>query len=407
MIGIETMGIYSGHLGLDVGALVQARQLDPKRYIDQYLLLERSVFAPFEDAVTMAANAAEKVLTDENRDSVQLLLVASESGVDFGKPISGWVQRLCRLPSRIRNLEVKHACYGLTGAIRLAQGFLEAQSAPGARALVIGTDLSRSHLGDAAEPICGGAATAVLLSRTGSMVELPPLSAAGLWCTETPDTFRPTALIECGNNDLSLFSYLEALESSLKNYRGLFPSYHPETSAMYNVYHAPFPAMCFQAHRQVVKGFGTPTPAEIRASFNHRVLPGLKFSRRIGTSYGSSVWIALASLAAQITQRTAVSLFSYGSGCQSEYFVTHLNPNHAPAENLQKELDARHGLSVSEYEEIENLRIAFTDLPSFSAVESALSQNLFKASFRSPNTWILDSVSEHVRVYRRVGETAP
>jgi hydroxymethylglutaryl-CoA synthase len=406
MIGVEAMGIYGGRLSLDVSLLVQARQLDPKRYIDQYLLLERSVFAPFEDSVTMAVNAAEKVLTDENLDSIQLLLVASESGVDYGKPISGWVQRLCRLPNRIRNLEVKHACYGLTGAIRLAQGFLEAQSDPGARALVIGTDLSRSHLGDVAEPICGGAATAILLSRTGSMIELPPLSEAGLWCTETPDTFRPTSLIECGNNDLSLFSYLEALESSLKNYRELFPAYHPETSAMYNVYHAPFPAMCFQAHRQVVKGFGTPTPTEIRASFNQRVLPGLKFSRRIGTSYGSSVWIALASLAAQITQRTAVSLFSYGSGCQSEYFVTHLNPDHAPAENLQKELDARHRLSVSEYEEIENLRIVFTDSPSFSAVESTLSQNLFNASFRSPNTWILDSVSEHVRAYRRVGETA-
>jgi hydroxymethylglutaryl-CoA synthase len=404
MTGVEKIAVYGGCLTLDIRELLQARGLDEKRFIDQYLLQERSVYAPFEDAVTMAANAAEKVLTDGNRGSVRLLLVATESGVDFGKPVSGWVQRLCGLPQRLRNLEVKHACYGLTGAIRLAQALLEADPDPGARALVVGTDASRTHLGDPAEPICGGAATAVLLARGGRVVELPPPAESGLWCVETPDTFRPTATVECGNNELSLYSYLDALEGSVGHYRERCPAFHPETGAGYNIYHAPFPAMSFQAHRQVLKSFGAPTPAEIRRSFEQRVLPGLKFSRRLGTSYGSSVWIALASLAAEAAARTPVALFSYGSGCQSEFFVPHVNPDPDAATALTAELDARLRLSVADYEEIETLRAAQATLATYSAAASACGERLLASSFRDPRAWILDSVQDHVRRYRRIGE---
>ena len=148
MIGIEKIGVYCGRMRLAIEALIRARGLDEERYLSEYLLQERSVFAPFEDAVTMAANAAEIILADADRRSIALLLVATESAVDFGKPISSWVQRLCGLPSAIRNLEVKHACYGLTGAIRLAEAFLAHHPDPAVTALVIGADASRNHIED-------------------------------------------------------------------------------------------------------------------------------------------------------------------------------------------------------------------------------------------------------------------
>jgi hydroxymethylglutaryl-CoA synthase len=406
VIGIEKIGVYGGRMSLAIEALVRARGLDEDRYLSEYLLQERSVFAPFEDAVTMAANAAEIILADADRRSIALLLVATESAVDFGKPVSSWVQRLCGLPSAIRNLEVKHACYGLTGAIRLAEAFLARHPDPAVTALVIGADASRNHLGDPAEPICGGAATAVLLSRRAPLIVLSGLEQAGVWSRETPDTFRPTATAECGNNDLSLFSYLDALGGSLADFRTRSTEFHPETSTTYNVYHAPFPAMTFQAHRQVLKSFGSPTPAQIRASFNARVLPGLDFCRRIGTSYGSSVWIALSALMGKLEQPSTVSVFSYGSGCQSEYFLARLTPDERCAACLTAGLEARTPIDVGAYAAIETAHRDQAEAAELSPCGNELGRDLIKGAFHEPRDWVLERVSDHVRHYARVEELA-
>ena len=406
MIGIEKIGVYGGRMSLGIEALVRERGLDEDRFLKEYLLQERSVFAPFEDAVTMAANAAEIILADTDRQSIALLLVATESAVDFGKPLSSWVQRLCALPSAIRNLEVKHACYGLTGAIRLAEAFLAGHPDPAVTALVIGADASRNHIEDPAEPICGGAATAVLLSQRAPLIVLSGLEEAGVWSRETPDTFRPTATAECGNNDLSLFSYLDALGGSLADFRTRRADFHPETSTTHNVYHAPFPAMTFQAHRQVLKTFGSPTPAQIRASFNTRVLPGLGFCQRIGTSYGSSVWIALTALLGKLEQPSTVSVFSYGSGCQSEYFLAHLTPDQRWAVRLAADLDARAPIDVALYAATEIARRDQAEVAELSPCATELGRRLLKTAFHEPRDWVLEKVSDYVRHYARAGELA-
>ncbi len=88
------------------------------------MLEERSLNPLWEDPVTMGVNAANAILTDEDRGRIELLVVATESGVDYEKPISTWVQRYARLSANCRNFEVKHACYGGTAGLQMAAAWL-------------------------------------------------------------------------------------------------------------------------------------------------------------------------------------------------------------------------------------------------------------------------------------------
>src|SRR6185369_15978150 len=134
---------------------------------------ERSVNPPWEDPVTMAVNAALPMLTDEDKRSIELCIIGSESGVDQEKPMSTWVQRYLGLPSTTRNFELKHACYSGTAGLQLAAGFLASGAvSPRAKALVITTDESRMHLHKPWEFVKGAGAAALLVSREPALFEL-------------------------------------------------------------------------------------------------------------------------------------------------------------------------------------------------------------------------------------------
>ena len=62
-----------------------------------------------EDEVTVAVNAAMPLVSGPDRDAIGLVLVPSESGIEFGKPLSPSVRRDCGLPAQCRNFELKHA----------------------------------------------------------------------------------------------------------------------------------------------------------------------------------------------------------------------------------------------------------------------------------------------------------
>ena len=87
-VGIEKINIYGCSLCLDMEELARARGLDPNVAVNTYMIKSRSLNPPWEDAVTMGANAARRMLSEEDRDSIGMLIVGTEGGVDFGKPMS-------------------------------------------------------------------------------------------------------------------------------------------------------------------------------------------------------------------------------------------------------------------------------------------------------------------------------
>src|SRR5262245_34053967 len=131
-VGIDDLNLDAGTLSLEASELAVGRGQDP-RQLERLQLLRRSVLPPLEDPVSLAVNAAWPVLEGVDRSKVRLMLLATESGVDFAKPLSSYVHQHLRLPANCRHLELKHACYAGTVALRMACSWL--QQNPGQIAL--------------------------------------------------------------------------------------------------------------------------------------------------------------------------------------------------------------------------------------------------------------------------------
>ncbi len=399
-IGIEKFNLYAGQFALDIADLAKARNMDATYVRDELRCEARSVFPKWEDPLSIAVNAAKPMLSEDDINSIGLLIVGTESALDFGKPISSWVHRYLKLPASSRNFEVKHACYSGTAAMRMALSWLASAARPGQKALVIATDISRSHLGEDSEVICGGCATALLLSHEPKILKVE-VGREGLWAQEIADTFRPTSQREIGDNSLSLCSYLDALEGSFQDYEQL----HGATDLhdfSYHIYHAPFPGMTFQAHRTLLRRLGKMSKAALSENFQSKVQPGLQFARLIGSAYGSSNFLCLMSLLSQPlldqAQNRQVSIFSYGSGCQSEFYSAELGEQATElvaSLGIQERLQRRHRLTVQEYEGMELQRDTMIDRQDFQLEKDGQ----FAEHFAGKGLLVLDSIQNYRRQY--------
>src|SRR5262249_51829632 len=184
----------------------------------EWLVDERSVAPPWEEAVTLAVNAARPLLSPEDIAAIGLLIVGTETAVDQEKPLSSWVHRYLGLPADCRNFEVNDACYGATAGLQLALSWLASGLAGDRKALVISSDLSLLALGQPWEPVLGAGAAAVLLSRQPRVLAYE-LGHNGVYAHEVTDVIRPTPRVETGNSEESLFSYLEAVDGAFDAYQ--------------------------------------------------------------------------------------------------------------------------------------------------------------------------------------------
>jgi len=403
-VGIEKINIYGCSLYLKQEELAKARGKDPKKVVDDYLINTRSLNPPYEDTVTMGANAARKILTDEDKKDIGMLIVGTEGSVDFGKPISTNIHKALGLPPNVRNYETKHACYSGVAALDTAINWIAAGLNHGKKALVIATDFSRKHFNKPHEFVLGGTAAALLISDNPKIVEYE-LNKKGTWTTDVYDTFRPTAKHESGNNELSLYSYMDAIEGAYNNYKENagekvdFDSYFAR-----NVYHMPFPGMAFQAHRILCNLSRPRSISEIRESFNQKVLPSLRYARRVGSTYGASNFIGLCGLIkddSNLKPGDRVGFFSYGSGCIGEFYSgIILDEAKKMIDDLKidDEFDSRKEVSVKEYEMIENMRESYIENPDFVPNFSIL-DNWYDKHYKGENLLVLKEVKDFNRIY--------
>jgi len=404
-VGIDKIGVHPGGLVLPMAALCAARGVDdPAGFRERMFVDERSLNPVWEDPVTMAVNAAHGMLTDEDRASIELLIVATESGVDQEKPISTWVQRYLGLGANCRNFELKHACYGGTAAFQMAVSWLASGVAGNAKALVISTDQSRMHLNQPHEFVTGAAASAVLVSRNPRMLEIE-LGKNGYWTTEVWDLTRPTLKVEVGDTELSLLTYLDALDGAYTHYQS-----RCETPIDYdqhfqrNIYHSPFGGMTFLAHKTMVTSTMGLPPAEVKKHFARKTLPSLANLRRIGSTYGSSTFIGLLTMLSNdeaLTQGDRISMFSYGSGACAEFYSGLVGPDakaQARAAGLPQRLDARHRVTVDEYERVERRRTELVENGNYVA-ERTDPPMAYDQNYAGKGLLVLDGLTDHVRNY--------
>ena len=143
-VGIEAMNIYCGSAVLDIETLVKHRGLDTNRF-KNLLMKEKTVPMPYEDPISNAVNAAKPILdtmTVEEKESIDMLISCTESGIDFGKSMSTYIHDYLGLTRNCRLFELKNACYSGTAGLQMAINFILSETAPGRKVLVIASDIA-------------------------------------------------------------------------------------------------------------------------------------------------------------------------------------------------------------------------------------------------------------------------
>lgn len=405
-VGIEKITAYPCALTLDMRELAEARGVDPAHPLDELMVTARSLNPIWEDPVTMAVNAALSLLDDEDRAAIELVIVGSESSVDFGKPMSTYVQRYCGIGENCRNFETKHACYGGTSALMMAAHWVLAGTSPGKKALVVTTDQSRAHVGKPWEFVLGAGAAAMLVSDRPDVLELE-LEHNGYWTKEIFDTYRPTSKTEVGHADTSLFGYLEGVEGSFAHFRHKAGEFDYGEYFVKNIYHVPFGGMTFRAHRAILRETSTHKikASAARADWETKTKPSLLYNAQFGGTYTSATFIALMGLIDSCDELQAgdrISIHSYGSGSCAEFYGARIGPRArevVAAAKLQQRLDARRRISIAEYEQIEHARLERVDVQSYT-LDHADPAGLYEQVYAGEGRLVLDGVSDWERMYR-------
>lgn len=368
VVGFEAMNVYAGSAYLDVAKLAKHRKLDTSRF-ENLLMRQKTVPLPYEDPVTFGINAALPIveaLSPEEKDRIEMVITCTESAFDFGKSMSSYFHSLLGLNRNCRLFELKSACYSGAAGVQMAIGFILSGVSPGAKVLVIATDISRFMVapgGDALseewsflEPSGGAGACAMLISDTPRVFHFD-VGANGYYGYEVMDTCRPMPDAEAGNADLSLLSYLDCCEKAYLEYQKRVAGADFQASFSYLAMHTPFGGMVKGAHRNMMRKFAKAAPNQIEADFEHRIMPGMRYCQRVGNVMGATAMLSLASTIehGQFDAPKRIGVFSYGSGCCAEFFsgvASRDGQQRIRAMGIGEQLDRRYELSMEEYESV-------------------------------------------------------
>ncbi len=365
-IGIEKIGVYPCALSLDIATLCEARGLDAGNFCGRLFCEQRSVMGPHEDVITLAVNAAMPMLSAADRDSIRLLIVATESSPDQEKPVSSWVHHFLGLRSDCRNFEVKHACYGATGALQVAIGWLKSAIDPDAKVLIVNADHALIGLNGPQEPVLGAAGLALLVSNTPRILEFDA-GWNGVYAHEVADIFRPAPGVETGDADESLESYLDAVEFTYDAYVarvGQAVDFDRFFAA--NVYHVPFGGLAQRAHFRLARREMGLSKGEAERHWEKKSKASLTHTRRTGGVYGAATFLALAGLvdtSPALSAGDRIGIYSYGSGSCAEFYSGTIGSDAKAAvaeARIGATLDARRQLTIDEYEACERAVLTAT-----------------------------------------------
>ncbi len=415
-VGIEAIYSFAGTAYINVEKLARHRRLDMTRFAN-LLMKEKTVPLPYEDPITFGVNAARPLIdamSPDEKDRIEMVISCTESAFDFGKSMSTYFHKLLGLNRNCRLFELKNACYSGVAGLQTAVNFVLSQASPGAKVLVVATDVSRFMTvegGDALtqdwsflEPSGGAGAVAMIVSETPYVFQVD-VGANGYYGYEVMDTCRPVPDSEAGDSDLSLLSYLDCCENTFLEYKKRVEGANFATTFGYLAMHTPFGGMVKGAHRDMMRKMVKANPKEIEADFERRVMPGITYCQRVGNIMGATASLSLLSTIDHGDFHTPqrVGCFSYGSGCCSEFFsgiVTKDAQQRVRALGIKDQLDKRYELSMEEYDRL----LVTNNAVKFGTRNVVLDSGLIPQARRAQGkgTLFLTQIKEFQRQYDRV-----
>lgn len=340
-IGIDKIDFYIPSYYLDMTTLGEARNVDPNKYIIGLGQEKTAIVEPTLDCISMAANAADKVLTDCDKNDIELILFATESSIDESKAGALFLHDLLELNPKARTVELKQACCSAAVGMQLAKDFILAH--PGKKVLLLASDIAKYGLKVPGEPTQGAGAIAMVIAENPRILELED---GGTYASENvTDFFRPTNhKYPVVDGKLSLDIYIRFFQTVYNDYLAKKDFTVADFAAI--CCHMPFPKLGQKALKTVTEAEHIFTRFETSKYYN----------KQVGNIYTGSLFLSFMSLIEQDKTLEAgerIGFFAYGSGATAEFFSGKLVTGYEKELFVNEHADLlanRSTLTIDEYE---------------------------------------------------------
>ena len=386
-IGIDKIGFATSQYVLKLQDLAEVRGVDPEKYSKGLLLNEIAIAPMTEDIVTLAASASESILTEREKEEIDMVIVATESGIDQSKAAAVFVHGLLGIQPFARSFEVKEACYGATAALHYAK--LHVENSPQSKVLVIASDIAKYGVATPAEPTQGAGSIAMLITQNPRILSFNNDNVAQT--RDIMDFWRPNYSSTPNVNGLySTQQYLDCLTTTWDEYKKRYNCTLDDFAAI--CFHLPYPKLALKGLRNMLNETSSQEKqAGLQENFDKSIL----YSQMIGNIYTGSLFLGLLSLlenAENLKAGDKLALYSYGSGAVSEFFSVELVEGYEAYldKDRLKKLNQRTALSVADYEKVffEEIQLDETGSTQFTGYEN--------------QDYALVEIFEHQRRYSKV-----
>lgn len=390
-IGIDKIGFATSNYVLKLNDLATARGTDPEKLSKGLLLKELSIAPLTEDIITLGAAAAEPILTSEDKEKIDMVIVATESSIDQSKAAAVFIHGLLAIQPFARSFEIKEACYGATAALDYAK--LHIEKYPDSKVLVIASDIAKYGMNTPGEPTQGTGAIAMLISKDPRILIFNEDNVAQT--RDVMDFWRPNYSTTPYVNGLySTQQYLDCLKTTWDEYQKRHNLSLKDFVAY--CFHLPYPKLALKGLNKIMdKSLPQEQQDQLKENFEKSIL----YSQKVGNIYTGSLFLGLLSLLENSDNLKAgdkIALFSYGSGAVAEIFSASLVPGYEKqlSQTRLEELDQRQALSVEEYEHI-----------FFAEAELDAEGNASFSGYEDQN-FALAEIAEHQRKYIKVEKSS-
>lgn len=345
-IGIDKINFYVPKYYVDMAKLAEARQVDPNKFLIGIGQTQMAVSPVSQDIVSMGANAAKDIISEEDKKHIGMVIVATESAIDSAKAAAVQIHHLLNIQPFARCFEMKEACYAATPAIQLAKDYLAKR--PNEKVLVIASDTARYGIESGGEPTQGAGAVAMLISHHPRILQLNDDAVA--YTADVYDFWRPTGhKYPLVAGTLSKDAYIESFQESWNEYKRRESKSLSDFESL--CFHVPFTKMGKKALDSIINDTDETTQARLTSGYEDAVY----YNRYVGNIYTGSLYLSLISLLENKTLKPeqTIGLFSYGSGSVGEFFsatVVEGFEQHLDKKAHQALLNERQEVSVEEYE---------------------------------------------------------
>lgn len=434
-VGIDSIAFDIPKLYLPITTLAENRNIEADKLIKGLGLHKMSFLDVHQDVVTMASNAALKLIQQENLNPSEInrIYVGTESGIDSSKPVASFVLSNLEMlfgQASFRNCDVVDLTFACIGAIDALQNCLDyIRLNPTKKAIVIASDNAKYDLNSTGEYTQGAGSIAMLISSNPRILSFS--NEVGVAAEGVFDFFKPRRYfskeetLQLENNpewngvlesEIAIYKEQPVFDGQYSNQCYInriceaYEHYKSESNQTGKVYenwtnilmHLPY---CFQGRRTFIEIFAKENPEllenqlgettkekikaltkspEYLAIVNEKIYPSEIASGQVGNIYTGSIFLGLLSTLCHHFQEKSnltnakFGFVAYGSGSKSKVFEAEVS------EKWQNQIE-----KVTLFETLEN-----STAIDFITYERLHKKELKQSVITPKNEFYLDSIEK-------------